>query len=134
MPKGKIKKPIIDWIQFDSWEEAEIYKYLKEWTLWDFTWIKCLNNYKLINARPEGITLFDKFKAWEYTQRARKYKWDFTCLDDNGKEIHLEYKSKWSESKPDYRLRRFLVLLSKKLSFIELVKMKKWQYELRRYF
>lgn len=133
MPK-RIKKPIIDGIQFDSWEEADIYKYLKDWTLWRLTWIKELSKYKLIDARPKWITLFEWFKAWEFTQRARKYKWDFTCLDDKWKEVHLEYKSIWSEKKPDYRLRRFLVLLSWKLNFTELIKVRKWEYVLKRYF
>ncbi len=132
--KRKIKKPTIDWIKFDSWEESIIYQHLKKWTLWDFTGIPVLNKYKLLDARPKWIQLFKWFKAWEYTQRARSYKWDFTCLDDNGVEIHLEYKSCWSERKPDYRLRRFLVLLNWKLNFTELIKIRKWQYELRRYF
>lgn len=130
----KMKKPIVDWIQFDSWEEAEVYKALKKWELWNITWIKEINKYKLLDARPKWITLFEWFKAWEFTQRARKYKWDFTCIDENWIEIHLEYKSIWSERKPDYRLRRFLVLISKKLNFVELVKIRKWQYEIRRYF
>lgn len=133
MPK-KIKKPNIDGIQFDSWEEWEVYCHLRDGTLWTLTWIKELNKYKLIDASPAWITLFEWFKAWPFTQRARKYKWDFTCKDNNNKIIHLEYKSKWSESKPDYRLRRFLVLLSKKLKFVELIKQKKGVYVLRRYF
>lgn len=132
--KKKIQKPIIDWIKFDSWEEAEAYRYLKIWKLWTLTWINELNKYKLIDARPKGITLFNWFKAWEFTQRARTYKWDFTCIDDKWDEVHLEYKSKWSEAKPDYRLRRFLILLSGKLKFVELVKMKKWVYILRKYY
>lgn len=134
MRKKKIKKPIIDWIQFDSGEEWEIYSFLKGWKLWTLTWIKELNKYKLLDARPKGIELFPSFKAWEYSQRARKYTWDFTCLDENKEEIHLEYKSKWSEAKPDYRLRRYLVLLSKKLKLVELIKIKKWNYEIRKYF
>lgn len=133
MPK-KIKKPKIDWIIFDSWEEAEVYQYLKKWKLWDFTWIKELNKFQLINSRPDPIILYPSFKAWEYLQRARKYTWDFTCLDWKWNLIHLEYKSSWSEKKPDYRLRRFLVLLSWKLRFAELIKIKKWVYEFKKYF
>jgi len=129
----KFKKPIIDWIQFDSWEEAEIYQHLKNWTLPQFTWIYELKWYKLIDARPEWITLFDWFKAWEYTQRARKYKRDFT-LKKWKDIIHLEYKSKWSEAKPDYRLRRFLVLLNWTLNFAELIKVKKWVYKFKKYY
>lgn len=130
----RIKKPIIDGIKFDSWEEAKIYKHLKEGSLWDFTGIKFLNEYELIDARPKWITLFEWFKAWIYTQRKRTYKWDFTCLNEKWEKVHLEYKSKWSESKPDYRLRRFLVLLSWKLRFTELIKFKKDTFELRCYY
>ena len=132
--KRKILKPIIDWIKFDSWEESDVYLHLKNGTLWTFTWILELNKYKLLDARPKWIQLYEKFKAWIYPQRARIYKWDFTCLDDKWHEVALEYKSKWSEWKPDYRLRRFLVLLSWKLNFVELVKIKKWNYVLKRYF
>lgn len=132
MPR-KIKKPTIDWIKFDSWEESEVYVALRDWTLWDLTWIKELNKVKLIDARPKGITLYDKFYAGEYLQRARKYTRDFD-IKLWRQLIHLEYKSKWSQSKPDYRLRRFLVLLSWKLNFAELIKVKKDVYEFKKYF
>lgn len=134
MRKKKIKKPIIDWIKFDSWEEAECYQFLKKWKLHILTWIEELKNIKLIDPRPKWIVLFDKFYAWSFLQRSRSYKWDFTILDENWIEVCLEYKSKWSESKPDYRLRRFLVLLSWKIKLMELVKIKKWVYELRKYY
>lgn len=125
---------MIDWIQFDSGEEAECYVALRDWKLWTLTWIKELNKWKLLDAQPKSIELYPSFKAWSFLQRARKYTRDFTCLDENGIEVHLEYKSVWSEKKPDYRLRRFLVLLSWKLRFVELVKIRKWIYELKRYF
>jgi len=129
----KFKKPIIDWIQFDSWEEWEIYQHLKNWTIVKATGIEGLKWYKLIDARPKWITLFKWFKAGGHTQRARSYKRDFTLKkwDDI---MHLEYKSKWSEGKPDYRLRRFLVLLNWTLNFAELTKIKKWVYKFKKYY
>ena len=134
--RQKIKKPEIDWIKFDSWEEAEIYQYLKSWKLASFTWIDALRWVKLITARPEPVELYAKFERWLFKIRARKYTPDFLIKKKNWVEVMLEYKSSWSEKKPDYRLRKviFLLLHWKNINFAELIKIKKWVYEYREYF
>ena len=131
----KRNKPIVDWIQFDSNEEVEVYVALKEKKLHILTWIEELKKFKLVNARPNATLLCEGFKAWDKVIRKRVYTHDFDILNWK-EEIMLEVKSKWTEAKPDYRLRRFLFLFfnynTKK--FAELIKVKKWVWKYIKYF
>lgn len=131
----KRNRPLVDWIQFDSLEEVEVYSALKNGTLDKLSNIKELKWAKLINARPSSITLCDGFKAWWKTIKKRVYTHDFD-IKIWKKNILLEVKSKWSEAKPDYRLRRFLFLFlfHKKYNFAELIKERKWVWKYIEYF
>ncbi len=128
-------KKVIDGIKFDSGEEVEVYSALKDGWMYDLTWIKELDKAKLVDARPESFILYPSFKAWDNTIRTRKYTHDFNIIIWKDK-IALEVKSKWSEAKPDYRLRRaiFLYLFHDKVKFAELITMKKWEWVYRKYF
>lgn len=130
------KKTSIDWIKFASKEEAECYILLRDKTIDKVTWIKELKWTTLINPRPKGFPLFDKFTAGIYKVLGRKYTADFIINIPWDWEVVLEYKSKYTEAKPDYRLRRslFLYFYKNKVKFAELIKIKKWDYELRKYY
>lgn len=134
--RRKIKKPEIDWIKFDSWEEADIYKLIKNNKLGKATGIEELKNIKLLSASPPSIPLYSSFKRWLFTIRARRYTGDFLIKKKDWTEVLLEYKSSWSEKKPDYRLRKaiFLFLHWEEYNFAELIKIRKWIYEYREYF
>lgn len=125
----RANKKIIDWIKFDSPEEIEVYKALLNWNCPELVWAK------LIRAKPEPFLLYKWFKAWPITIRKRVYTHDFD-IEFEWKKVALEVKSKWTESKPDYRLRRaiFLFLYSTKVNFAELIKIRKWVWELRKYY
>lgn len=126
---------IVDWIKFDSWEEVEVYQALRDGYLYDLTGIKELEKSKLLNPRPEWFVLYPSFKAWCVSVRQRRYTHDFDIKIWKD-EIVLEVKSKWSEWKSDYRLRRaiFLYLFHGKVKFAELIKMKKWEWVFRKYY
>lgn len=134
--KQGIKKPEIDWIKFDSWEEWDVYKSLRDGKIYKDTWIEELKWAKLISAKPPSIELYPKFTRGLFNIRARKYTSDFVLIKSDGTEVLLEYKSSWSEKKPDYRLRKviFLLLHWERYNFAELIKIKKWVYEYREYF
>lgn len=132
--KRKIKE--YDWIKWASAEELEVYKWLKNGEAAKMTGIKELKWAKLIDARPKAFPLFGKFMAWEQRVLWRRYTSDFIVKLSNGKEIVLEYKSKFTEGKPDYRLRRsiFLFFYRDKLNFAELIKIRKWDYIFKEYY
>lgn len=129
------KKTTIDWIKFASKEEAECYSMLKSGNIDKVTWIAELKWTTLLDARPKAYPLFDKFTAWVYRVLWRRYTADF-LIQTNDWEVLLEYKSKYTEGKPDYRLRRslFLFFYKDKVKFAELIKLKKWDYEYRKYY
>lgn len=136
MRKFKRKnKEILDWIRFDSPEEKEVYLNIKNNTLHILTWIKELENIKMINPIPSSFLLYASFKAWEKLIRKRVYTHDFD-IEIDWKPITLEIKSKFTESHPDYRLRRaiFLFLYHKKVNFAELIKIKKWVWKFIKYY
>lgn len=135
MPRRSRNRPVVDWIQFDSPEEVEVYLALKEWKLDKLTDIAELKSARLLNARVEPIILCSWFKAWSKVVRKREYTYDFDIVL-NKEKIALEVKSSWSEQKPDYRLRRFLFLFLKRedYNFAELIKVKKWVWKFIKYF
>jgi hypothetical protein len=130
------KRIIIDWIKFASKEEAECYWFLKNNTLWQVTKIKELENIKLLEARPKSYNLFNRFIAWKIKVLARRYTADFIIQLSSKEIILLEYKSKFTEAKSDYRLRRsiFLFFYRDKVNFAELIKIKKWVFEFKKYY
>lgn len=130
--KSRIK---LDWVIFDSPEEVEIYKAIKDWVLDKLTWHKEFKGIKLIEVHPEPIILYPSFKRWWETIRWRKYTPDFV-IKLWKKIIHLEVKSLWTSKKPDYRLRKaiFLYLHWNELNFAELIKVKKWNFILNKYY
>ena len=133
-----MKRNIIefDWIKWASKEELEVYKWLKTWAAEKMTWIDELKWCKLIDPRPKAYPLFDKFMAWAQRVLWRRYTADFTIKLKDWTEILLEYKSKFTEKKPDYRLRRsiFLFFYKDKINFAELIKQRKWVYIYKKYY
>ena len=136
MKKQKIKKPIIDWIQFDSELEWDMYLAFKENKIWQFPWLWELEGYNIINPRCESYKLFDWVKLWSKVLRAISYTPDFVISNSNWNVIVIEVKSKWTASKPDYRLRvkLFLLLYGNKLKFAELIQHNKKKYEFIKYY
>ena len=126
----------IDWVKFDSKEEAEAYKLLKSWKIDIETWVSELKWVKLLDYNPVSVELYPKFSRWVFNIRARKYTPDFLIKKKDWTEVMLEYKSSFTEKKPDYRLRRAILLFLhwEKINFAELIKIKKWVYEYREYF
>lgn len=126
----------IDWIKFDSKEEAEVYEMLKSWKIDKITGIEELKWTKLIDSRPAPVELYPKFTRGKFNIRARRYTPDFLIKKKDWTEVMLEYKSSFTEKKSDYRLRRVLLLFlhGEKINFAELIKIKKWLYEYREYF
>ena len=135
MRKRKINKPKIDWNKFDSGLEWEIYKALRDWRLWEVTWIEELSNAKLTSVEVKPYIVINKFQAGIYKFRDIIYTPDF-IVEIDWKEVILEVKSKWSWSKPDYRLRvkLFLSQYNKVVNFAELINIKKWVYEFKKYY
>jgi len=135
MRKQKIKKPIIDWIQFDSDLEGRMYEHFKNKTIQDLPWLENLKWYKITNPRAEWYIIFPWFKRWAKTFRALQYTPDFIIKKWN-EEIVLEVKSKWTAMKPDYRLRLKLFLYKywDKFKFAELIEYNRKKYELIKYF
>ena len=134
--KWRIKKPIIDWIKFDSWLEGDIYSSFMRWDIWNYTWVKELEWAKLISTETDKYTVVPWFKAWKKTFRNMIYTPDFIIKKKDWTIVILEVKSKWSAIKPDYRLRvkLFLSQYKDKLNFAELTNIKKWVYEYIEYF
>lgn len=130
------KKYELDGNKFQSKEEMEVYQWLKDWVLHEVTWIKEFKGAKLLDARPKAFRLFDKFTAGKEKVLARRYTSDFIVSLADWTEIVLEYKSKFTEQKSDYRLRRslFLFFYRDKVNFTELIKIKKWDYILKKYY
>ncbi len=128
-------KIIIDWIRFDSKEEAIFYNAIINNKLDELTGIEELKWAKLISADPSPFSLFETFKAGDKTVRGRRYTHDFDILL-GGVKISLELKSTWTEKKPDYRLRRaiFLNLYNKKINFMELIYIRKGIWNLIKYY
>lgn len=135
MRKRKIRKPKIDWNKFDSWLEWDIYKALRDWKLWNLTWISDLSNAKLIDIKLEPYIVINKFQAGEYKFRDIIYTPDF-IIDIDWKQVILEVKSKWTASRPDYRLRMklFLSQYKDKINYATLINIKKWVYEFKKYY
>lgn len=133
MKKQKIKKPIIDWIQFDSDLEQIIYNHIKEGIIHNI--VPELKWAKIISPRPQSYEILPAMKLWGKTFRALKYTPDF-IIKIWRKEIVLEVKSKWTASKPDYRLRIkiFLSLYGSKLNFAELIQHNSKKYEYIKYY
>jgi len=133
-----LKRNIIefDWIKWASKEELEVYKWLKTWAAEKMTWIDELKWCRLIDARPKAYPLFDKFMAWAQRVLWRRYTADFIIKLKDWTEVLLEYKSKFTEGKPDYRLRRsiFLFFYRDKINFAELIKQRKWIYIYKKYY
>lgn len=131
----RANKKVVDGIKFDSPEEIEVYEAIKNNTLHILTWINNLKDIKLLDARPNSITLLEGKKLGSYSIRKRVYTHDFTIFL-NGVQVLLEVKSKWSEAMPDYRLRRafFLLLHWTTYNFAELIKVKKSEWLLRKYY
>lgn len=135
MRRTKIKKPIIDNIQFDSALEWEIYNSFKNNNIHLLPWLEELKWFKIINPRADEYEIFPAFKCWDKSFRALKYTPDF--IIKKWKEIIvLEVKSKFTAIKPDYRLRikMFLYKYSKTLKFAELIKYNNKKYELIKYY
>jgi hypothetical protein len=130
------KKITIDWIKFASKEEAECYTHLRDWTLYKETQIEDLKGVTLLEARPKAYNLFNSFVAWKYKVLARRYTADFVIQLSTKEIILLEYKSAFTESKSDYRLRRslFLFFYRDTIKFAELIKIKKWNYIFKKYY
>lgn len=130
----RIKKPKIDWIQFDSWLEWEIYNHFKKWTIWDI--VPELDWYKIISTSPPSFEILPGFTAWEKKFRALIYTPDFIIKKWRWPEIILEVKSAWSARKPDYRLRIkfFLYKYFNNIKFMELNQVSKKKYILTKYF
>lgn len=135
MRRAKIKKPIIDGIQFDSQLEWEVYSlFMRKW-LHKIPWCEDLEWYEIIDTRPKEYEILPKFYAWPKLFRALKYTPDFIIKKWN-KIVVLEVKSKWTATKPDYRLRVKLFLYKHwtKLNFAELIQHNKKRYELIKYY
>lgn len=137
--KWKKKAPIrteYDWIKWASKEEMEVYQWIKDGSIFQMTWIEELDWAVMIDPRPKAFRLFDKFVAWKEKVMARRYTSDYIIKLKDWTEVVLEYKSKFTESKPDYRLRRsiFLFFYNDKVKFAELIKIKKWDYVFKRYY
>lgn len=135
MRKQKIKKPIIDWIQFDSDLEWKIYLAFKEKKIQTFPWLEELKGWKICGHSLEYYEILPAMAWWKKKFRALKYTPDFEIT--NWKEIVvLEVKSKWTASKPDYKLRMkiFLSLYGDKLKFAELIQHNTKKYEFIKYF
>ena len=129
------KKVEIDWFKFASKEEAEVYEWLRDWILYEKTWIEELKKVKLLDARPKPFKLFDSFLAWKIKVLPRRYTADFLIKDKNKDDIILEYKSLYTSKKPDYCLRRSIFLFFYKwIKFAELIKIKKWVYLYHKYY
>ena len=131
----RANKKIVNWIKFDSPEEIQVYEALIKEELHLLTGIKDLEFAKLISAEPSSFLLYEGFKAWEQTIRKRIYTHDFDIIIGN-KLIALEVKSSWTHSMPDYRLRRaiFLNKYYKTINFMELIKIRKWVWEIIKYY
>ena len=139
MKKRKVKriqKPIIDWYKFDSWLEWEMYKQLTTWDIWEYTGIEQLKWAVLVKYPTDSFVVLKWFKAGLSTFKNMVYTADFIIRKTDGTEVLLEVKSKWSWSKPDYRLRMKLFLSKYKdnINFAELINIKKWVYEYEEYF
>lgn len=135
MRKTKRKMPEYNWIQFQSPEEVEVYKAILEGYLWDLIWDKSYNKAIIVNPRCNSFSLYEAFKAWDKSFRQIIYTPDFEIKLWN-KNIIVEVKSKWTAMKSDYRLRLkvFLYLYRKEINFIEIIKEKKWIWNLIKYF
>lgn len=122
----------IDGFQFDSLEESGIYLALKGWVLDKKTGLKIFSWCELLSARPDSIYYITKEQKEEYNKthewtlkiRPRYYTPDFEIRLADWTECILEYKSKHTAKKTDYRLRMdlFLFLVGDKYNFIELVR------------
>ena len=136
MKKQKIKKPIIDWIQFDSELEWDMYLAFNENRIQALPGLWELGGYNIINPRCECYKLFDWVKLWSKVLRAISYTPDFVISNSKWDVVVIEVKSKWTASKPDYRLRvkLFLLLYGNKLKFAELIQHNKKKYELIKYY
>lgn len=133
--RAKRKRPIIDWIQFDSQLEWDIYEAFRDKTIHNLPWLEKLKWYKVINARADSYSILDAMKCGEKSFRALKYTPDF-IIKKWKEEIVLEIKSKWSASKPDFRLRvkLFLSKFKDDLKFMELIQYNKKKYEVIKYY
>ena len=125
-----------DWIKFDSKEELKIYEWIRDWTIANKSWVEELRDCMLLDARPPWIEYIEKFKAGNIAVRNRVYTTDFKVRLSNWDEILLEYKSKWTEKDPVYRLRRavFLFFCKDKYKFAELIWWKLGNYKFRKYY
>lgn len=134
-PKQKRNRPIVNDIQFDSKEEVEVYQAIEGGVLWDLIWDKEFNKAKLTKARLEPFLLYEKFKAGIKSFRQIIYTPDFEIKLWN-KTIIVEVKSKFTWMKPDYRLRLkiFLILYHTKVNFIEIIKIRKGVWEVKKYY
>ena len=130
----KIKRPKIDWIQFDSSLEWEIYLAFKDGSIWDK--VPELKGYKIIETKLESYEILPWFKAWEKTFKSLKYTPDFIIQKGKWPKIVLEVKSAFTAKKVDYRLRvkLFLSFYKDKLKFAELTKYNNKKYEYIEYF
>lgn len=134
--KNRWKTKEVDWIKFDSSEEKEIYEWIRDWVIAEKTWVEELKDCILLDARPPSIEYIPKFKAWWISVRKRQYTSDFLIKLKGWEEILLEYKSAWTEKDSVYRLKRgvFLFFYKDKIKFAELIKIRKWVYEFRKYY
>lgn len=135
MRRAKIKKPIIDGIQFDSQLEWEVYSLFMRRAIHLIPWLEDLEWYEIIDTRPPEYVILPKFYAGNKLFRALKYTPDFIIKKWNHIVV-VEVKSKWTATKPDYRLRIKLFLHRhwEKLNFVELIQHNKKRYELIKYY
>ena len=135
MKKTKIKKPIIDWVQFDSDLEWKIYIAFRDKVISNLPWLEELHWYKIDNPRAEWYIILPRMTLWKKKFRALIYTPDF--IIKKWKEvIVLEVKSKWTAMKPDYslRLKLFLSMYWEDVKFAELIQYNQKKYEYIKYF
>lgn len=131
----KIKKPVIDWIKFDSALEGDIYLAFKNKDIHKLPWCEELKWFKITNPRADKYIIFPSFKCWDKSFRALEYTPDF-IIKKWKEEYILEIKSAWSYKKSDFKLRMklFLYKFWKKLKYMILIKYNNKKYEVIKYF